>query len=76
MEERIKWHIDAIECSNNVINAIEALLKAYQPDKSWDEIITDPSNSEYIGICKNLHYSMGLYHDEITNFLLTELQIN
>ncbi len=76
MEERIKWHINAIECSNNVINAIEALLKAYRPDKSWDEIITDPSNSEYIGICQNLHYSMGLYHDEITNFLLTELQIN
>ena len=29
MEERIKWHINAIECSNNVINAIDTLLKAY-----------------------------------------------
>src|ERR1035437_2165602 len=63
MEKRIKWHINAIECSNNVINAIEALLKAYRPDKSWDEIITDPSYSEYIGICQNLHYSMDMYHN-------------
>ncbi len=76
MEERIKWHINAIDCSNNVINAIEALLEAHRPDKSWDEIITDPSYSKYIDICQNLHYSMDMYHNEITNFLRTELQIN
>ena len=54
------------------MNAIEALLEAYQPEKSWDEIKTDPSYKEYIDICQNLHYSMGLYKMQFKNFLLTK----
>ena len=47
------------------MNAIEALLKAYQPYKPWDKIKTDPLYSEYISICQNLHYSMGTHHAAI-----------
>jgi len=71
--ETIKWNKNAIECSKNVINAIEALLEAYQPEKSWDEIKTDPSYKEYIDICRNLHYSMGLYQDTIKELSFDEI---
>jgi hypothetical protein len=71
--ETIKWNKNAIECSKNVINAIEALLEAYQPEKSWDEIKTDPSYKEYIDICRNLHYSVGLYQDTIKELSFDEI---
>jgi len=71
--ETIKWNKNAIECSENVINAIEALLEAYQPEKSWDEIKTDPSYKEYIDICRNLHYSVGLYQDTIKELSFDEI---
>jgi hypothetical protein len=71
--EIIKWNKNAIECSKNVINAIEALLEAYQLEKSWDEIKTDPSYKEYIDICRNLHYSMGLYQDTIKELSFNEI---
>ena len=71
--ETIKWNKNAIECSENVINVIEALLEAYQPEKSLDEIKTDPSYEEYINICQNLHYSMGLYEDKIRELSLNKI---
>ena len=71
--ETIKWNKNAIKCSENVINAIEALLEAYQPKKSWEEIKTDPSYKEYIDICRNLHYSVGLYQDTIKELFFDEI---
>ena len=71
--ETIKWNKNAIECSENVINAIEASLQVHQPEKSWDEIKTDPSNKEYINICQNLHYSMGLHQDTIKELSFNEI---
>lgn len=71
--ETIRWNKSAIECSENVINAIEALLEVYQPEKSWDEIKTDPSYKAYIDICRNLHYSVGLYQDMIKELSFEEI---
>ena len=65
VEGTIKWNKNAIECSKNVMNAIYALLEAYNPEKSWEEIKIDPLYSEYIDICQNLHYSIDMYQDVI-----------
>ena len=52
---------------------IEALLEAYQPEKSLDEIKTDPSYKEYIDICRNFHYSIGLNQDTIKELSFDEI---